>query len=266
MNKQIYITGGANGIGLQLAKDYVSQGADVALFDIQATAQAVAQLAARARPQQQISGHALDVTCSASVTAAFAEVAAKRPPDLLIHCAGIVSTTPFVDLPEQEFVRIITVNLLGTRHVAAAAIPLLKPGGQLVLMASMAGLIGCYGYSAYGASKHGVIGLAEVLRLELKSRGIDVAVVCPPEVETPMVQEERKHRSKATESMKLLAGTLSVEHACEQIRDGIAAREFLIIPGQRARWLWASNKLLPGVFTRWLSDRIVRQASGGTQP
>lgn len=259
--QQIYITGGASGIGLQLARDYVQQGADVAIFDIQPVATAVASLKAMAQPSQQVHGYALDVTSTASIATALSEASARRRPDIVIHCAGIVSAKPFEQMSEDEYVRVITVNLLGARHVAAAAIPLLGPQAQLVLVASMAGLVGCYGYSAYCASKHGVVGLAQVLRIELKARGIDISVVCPPEVDTPMVVEERKFRPKETEDMKLLAGTLSVQSASEQIRQGIAQRDFLIIPGHRAKLLWASNKLLPGVLTRWLSDVVVRQAS-----
>lgn len=266
MNKRIYITGGASGIGFQLAKNYVLQGADVTIFDIQAIENAEASLKMLAQPKQQIAGYSLDVTDTASIATAFEKAAATAPPDILIHCAGIALAKSFESTTEAEYTRVITVNLLGTRHVAAAAIPLLKEGGQLVLIASMAGLVGCYGYSAYCAAKHGVVGLAEVLRIELKSRGIDVSVVCPPEVDTPMVHEERKDRPKETEAMKLLAGTLNVEAACKYIMSGISQRKFKIIPGSRARMLWATNKLLPGSVTRWLSDTTVQRTTTRKKP
>jgi len=117
--------------------------------------------------------------------------------------------------------------------------------------------VGCYGYAAYCASKYGVVGLAEVLRIELAQKGIDVTVVCPPEVETPMVEAERLNRPKQTEALKLMAGTLPLDYAVRQIRKGIDARRFMVIPGWRARGLWFTNKLLPGFMTRRLADFLV---------
>jgi len=254
--KRVYITGGASGIGLQLARDYVRSGCAVTLFDIQPTVEAVAELSAipGAVP---VRAFALDVSDPASVREAFAEAVGEQGPDVVIHCAGICIAAPFDEIDDEAYTRLININLLGSRHVAAGVLRHLKSGSQLVFVASMAGLVGCYGYSAYCASKYGVVGLAEVLRIELAPKGIDVSVVCPPEVETPLVVEERKSRPKQTESLKLMAGTLTVEFAVEQIRRGIDQRRFLIIPGKRARSLWFTNKLLPGFLTRRLADFLV---------
>ncbi|MFO7527694.1 MAG: SDR family oxidoreductase [Marinobacter sp.] len=254
--RHIYITGGASGIGLQLARDYVRSGCAVTLFDIQSTENAVAELSAISGGGP-VRAFALDVGDSLSVREVFSEAAAEQGPDVVIHCAGICIAAPFDEIDDDAYTRLININLLGSRHVAAGALPHLTSGTQLVFVASMAGLVGCYGYSAYCASKYGVVGLAEVLRIELAPRGIDVSVVCPPEVETPLVVEERKNRPKQTESLKLMAGTLPVEFAVEQIRRGIDQRRFLIIPGKRARSLWFTNKLLPGFLTRRLADFLV---------
>jgi len=254
--KNIYITGGASGIGLQLARDYVRSGCAVTLFDIQSTEEAVAELSA-IPGAGSVRAFALDVSDPTSVRQIFAQAAAEQRPDVVIHCAGICIAAPFEEIDDVAYTRLININLLGSRHVAAGVLPHLKSGAQLVFVASMAGLVGCYGYSAYCASKYGVVGLAEVLRIELAPRGIDVSVVCPPEVETPLVVEERKSRPKQTESLKLMAGTLPVDFAVAQVRRGIDQRRFLIIPGKRARGLWFTNKLLPGFLTRRLADFLV---------
>lgn len=254
--KHIYITGGASGIGLQLARDYARSGCAVTLFDIQPTEDAVTELSA-IPGAGRVRAFALDVSDPASVREVFSEAAAEQGPDLVVHCAGICIAAPFDEISDDAYTWLININLLGSRHVAAGVLPHLEPGSQMVFVASMAGLVGCYGYSAYCASKYGVVGLAEVLRIELAPRGIDVSVVCPPEVETPMVVEERKSRPKQTESLKLMAGTLPVDHAVAQIRRGIDQRRFLIIPGKRARSLWFTNKLLPGFLTRRLADILV---------
>lgn len=258
MRKRIFITGGASGIGRELAQRYLSAGNDVTLFDRQ-NAQEVAQALQQpvtASQSQRIRAYIVDVSDARGVHNAFAHAAQSAPPDIVINCAGIASAKPFTDLSADEFIRVITVNLIGSRHVAAAALPYLRDGSQLVFISSMAGLVGCYGYAAYCAAKHGVVGLADVLRTELKAKGITVSVVCPPEVDTPMVHMERTYRPKATETMKLLAGSLTVEHACQQIQAGIQSRRFLIIPGKKARLLWALNKLSPRALTQFVTDTI----------
>ncbi len=254
--RRIFITGGASGIGLQLARDYARAGCAITLFDIQNTESAVAEVSA-VPGAGAVRAFTLDVTDPASVRAVIAEAAAEQAPDMVIHCAGICIAAPFEAIGDEAYTRLININLLGSRHVATGALPHLGAGAQLVFVASMAGLVGCYGYGAYCASKYGVVGLAEVLRIELAPRGIDVSVVCPPEVETPLVVAERKSRPKQTESLKLMAGTLPVDYAVEQIRSGIDRRRFLIIPGKRARLLWLTNKLLPGSLTRRLTDFLV---------
>lgn len=255
--QQVYITGGASGIGLQLAREYVRSGCSVTLFDIQPTEQAVAELSALGGGI--VRAFSMDVSKADSVRTAFDQAAAGQTPARVIHCAGICIAADFMDISDEAYERVININLIGSRNVAAAAVPHLSAGSHLVFVASMAGLVGCYGYSAYCASKYGVVGLAEVLRIELAGKGIDVSVVCPPEVETPMVEAERLSRPKQTETLKLMAGTLPVEYAVAQIREGIEKRRFMIIPGKRARSLWATNKLLPGFLTRRLADFMVNR-------
>ena len=254
--KQVYITGGASGIGLELARTYLRSGAAVTLFDIQPTESAVQALAAIAGPES-VRAFAMDVTKPGGVREAFASAAESSPPDLVIHCAGIAIAADFEAIDDDAYARVININLVGTRNVVAGVLPHMKAGSHLVMVASMAGLVGCYGYAAYCASKYGVVGLAGVLRIELASRGIDVSVVCPPEVETPMVEAERLNRPRQTEALKLMAGTLPLEVAVAQIRKGIDRRRFMIIPGWRARGLWFTNKLLPGTLTRKFADFLV---------
>ncbi len=258
MQKRIFITGAASGIGHELAKRYTQQGDIVVLFDRQNTEETEIELkkiSASLKPLSFI----IDVCDVDNVNEAFSRAAQFGLPDIVINCAGIALALPFSETSSEQFNRVISVNLIGSRNVAAAALPHLKPGSQLVFIASMAGLMGCYGYNAYCASKHGVVGLADVLRIELKSQGIDVSVVCPPEVETPMVVEERRYRPKATETMKLLAGQLTVDEACIGILKGIRFRKFLIIPGKRANILQLINKISPTFVSHFISDYITRK-------
>lgn len=261
MSKHIFIAGGASGIGKDLARRYLKAGHKVSLFDLQDGSQALSELEAVTKNKSQVSFYSLNILDTDAVNAAFAQAAQIQAPDIVINSAGICEAIAFEQHSSDAFKRIIDVNLYGSRNVSEAATKQLKRGGQLVLFASMAGLIPCYGYSAYASSKAAVISLAEILRLELKDKGVCVSVVCPPEVETPMVEEERKHRSDTTVKMKLMAGHLSLEDAGNKIYTGINAKKFMIRPGIRANILWLLTKLSPRIITHFITDLMMPKTS-----
>jgi 3-hydroxybutyrate dehydrogenase len=107
--------------------------------------------------------------------------------DVLVNNAGLELITPILEPDEtvdQAFVRIIEVNVMGTWHVSRAAVPLMGPGGSIVLTSSVWGKTGAAGFSAYVASKHANLGLMRTLAKELGPRGIRVNAVCPGWVRT----------------------------------------------------------------------------------
>lgn len=260
--EHIFITGGASGLGKELARSYLAQGASVSLFDIQDGAAATQELCASTGCNPEaIRFYELDVTNEQMVEQVFASAAAAHSPDTVVNCAGVTQAVAFVDDPAEAFNRIVTINLFGSRHVAAAAVKYLPDGGHLVLYGSMAAIVACYGYTAYSASKFGVRGLAEVLRVELKPRDIAVSLVCPPEVETPMVEKERINRPEITSAMKMVAGHLSVEDATRRIFAALPSRRFLIVVGAKARLLTLVTRLVPDFINHWVTDMIMRRLS-----
>jgi NAD(P)-dependent dehydrogenase (short-subunit alcohol dehydrogenase family) len=244
LTRTTLITGGGSGIGLRLAQLLVDRGEQVAVLDrVPGTAGAL-----------QIE---CDVTDGAAVQQAVERVRQELGPlRLVINSAGIQHAAPFHELTEEDFRRIVDVNLVGSRNVAAAAWPHVE---HLVLIASLAGLVANFGYAGYCASKYGVIGLAEVLRLEGKPRGITVSCVCPPEVETPMVERERLTQPPESKALKAFAGTMGIDTAAAQILAGIDRKQFLILPG-KARRTRLISRVLPHRAAHAVSDRIVRRA------
>jgi NAD(P)-dependent dehydrogenase (short-subunit alcohol dehydrogenase family) len=257
----VWITGGGSGIGLALGKRLAQLGAGVTLFDRTLRPAVLLEVGAAARSAVPCDGHVLDVTDPASIATAFAAAAHKGgSPDLVVNSAGIVSAVEFERISAAEFDRVLRVNLYGSFNVAKAALDYLGAGTRLALVASLAGVAGGYGYSAYATSKFGVVGLAEVLRVELRPRGIGVSVICPPEVQTPMVEQEKAVRPLATGRMKLFAGSLTVEEAVDGIVAGLAAEDFLIVPGARGKLTYYLAKLLPRSLAQKVADRMVDQA------
>ena len=257
--KTAVITGGGSGIGLRLAEMLVREGTSVGIIDRSDSAQAREILEALARQQvaTQVEFFQADVTDAAALERAVnAAAEGLGVPDVAINCAGIQVAKPFAELTAEEFERVININLCGSRNFAAAVLPRMQSGAQLALMASLAGLVPSHSYAAYNASKFGVIGLAGALRLEYIAKGIEVSVICPPEVDTPMVAEERKTLPAVAVKLKETAGTMELQPACDEIMKQLRARRVTIIPSFRARAVVWVARVFPGLM-RKLSERIV---------
>jgi len=122
--------------------------------------------------------------------------------DILVHCAGIRGPVgiPAHELTEKDWRMLIDVNLHGSFFVARAVARHMVSrgrGGKIVLISSMAGLKGAPGSSAYAASKHGVIGLAKSMALELAKNQINVNAICPGAVITNLRDETFSQMGKA---------------------------------------------------------------------
>lgn len=170
------VTGGAQGIGLAVARRLAQAGARCLLWDIDGglAAESAAALGHGAE------GLRLDVTDHAAVAEAAADAAGRHGRiDILVNSAGIAGpNAPVVDYPVDEFHRIVAVNLHGTFHVCRAVLPVMvaRGYGRVVNIASIAGKEGNPNAGAYSASKAGVIALTKTLGKE--HAGADIAVNC----------------------------------------------------------------------------------------
>ncbi|MBF7729092.1 SDR family NAD(P)-dependent oxidoreductase [Pseudomonas sp. N040] len=262
MWKTAVISGGGSGLGLRMAEECLSAGGKVALLDLAYGEAALARLtkAAGGNLEGRVWRYQVDMRQGEAVTRAAAEAfAALGRIDLALNSAGVQHVGEFENISEEQFRRVMEINVMGSRNFAAGVLPYLQEGAQLALIASLAGIVGTYGYSPYNASKFAVVGLAGALRLECAPKGICVSCVCPPEVETPMVEEERRMSPKATAKLKEFAGTLQVEPAVREILEQLLERRYMVIPGARARLTYRLAGWFPGLLRR-VSDGIVRKA------
>jgi 3-dehydrosphinganine reductase len=267
VGRTVFVTGGTSGLGLAAAAALAERGADIAVFSSGAAAsgpalQKIGQ--ARASANQHVAWFQLDVADRDQVLASFATAAAElASPDLVIHMAGVGGVAPMVDMPFSQFDRIIQVNLYGTRHVVEAALATMGPrrAGKIVLAGSLGGMVPIYGYTAYGASKFGVVGLAQCLRSELKPLGVDVACFCPGEVDTPGLAAERaSYVPAATTALKRIGGAMPLDRAAKALIRGIEADQFLIIPGVRAKLVHWALRLTPLPLWNLITDTLIGRA------
>ncbi len=257
--RTLFITGGMSGLGRALAAAYLRRGADVAIFDLAANADVLQELeACRQQSSGKIIAYQVSVTDFAALSDAVRQAAEViGDPELAINCAGMQRAAPFGQLSREDFELVVQVNLFGTRNFAAAVIPHMKARARLALVASMAGFAANYSYATYCASKFAVVGLGKVLRLELKPQGIDVSLICPPEVDTPMVVEEARTMHPVSRALKDLGGSLSVEEAIAGILAGLDAGRSVIIPGAKAKLTYFCNRYLPDFVMNFFVDTIV---------
>lgn len=188
-SKVAFVTGAASGIGRATVDELLEAGWKVALADRDAAA--VQKVADELGSKQQVMALGVDVTDEKAVAGAIAEVVrALGGLDGVVNSAGIAADVPALETPVDLFRRILDINVTGTFIVAQAAARVMQKhgGGAIVNLASIAGLRGSKGRSAYGTSKGAVCTLTQVLANDLARHSIRVNAVAPGPVDTPMVK------------------------------------------------------------------------------
>ena len=176
------VTGAAQGIGAAIVDTLVSAGAGIIAVDAR-------DIADRGPAVQSIR---CDVSDADAVSRLYGEVAGTgRQIDFAINAAGILSETPIIDMDVAEFDRTVAVNLRGTFLIAQGAARMMQAngGGRLILFASELAYLGRANFSAYCASKAGVVGMTRALAREL-APDILVNCIAPGPIDTPMLSLE----------------------------------------------------------------------------
>lgn len=187
--RAVFITGGTTGIGMELAKLYLSQGWKVGVCG-RDRQKFVENFTAH---QDNISFYGVDVSDRINLKAAIADFSKSIGLDLLIANAGIGYKFK-TKIPDFEYsYKMVNVNFLGVMYSFEAALEVMIPRGkgQLVAISSIAGYNGLPGVSAYSATKAAVTKYAESLHLDLRQFNIAVTTICPGFVETPLTSNNR---------------------------------------------------------------------------
>ncbi|AIY00012.1 short-chain dehydrogenase family protein [Arthrobacter sp. PAMC 25486] len=207
------VTGGANGIGREIARALAQAGAKVAIGDLDGeAARLTAEALTAAGLDGAVFGVELDVTSSSSFAGFLATAEARLGPvDVLVNNAGVMWVGPFDAEPEAAAERQITVNLLGViRGVKLAAPAMVARGsGHIITIASASSILTTPGEASYSAGKHGVLGYLKAVREELHRSPVQLSVIMPAVVDTALAAGTGTGAAKLLQPADIAAAVLA---------------------------------------------------------
>jgi len=155
----------------------------------------------------------------------------------------------------------IDIDYLGTVYAVKAVLPgmLRRASGAIVTISSVAGFLGSFGYTAYGAAKYAVRGFTDTLRAELKPRGIQVSVVFPPDTDTPQLAYENQFKPFETRELAGNLKAMSADDVAETILRGVVHGRYTIIPGFEGKFFYRLTGIV-GDLTYPIMDRMIADA------
>ncbi len=247
--KRIFITGGASGLGRALAERHARAGWKVCIGDLDAERCADALAAIRAHSPQS---HAL--ACDVTREDALQAAAAWRQRewggvDGGVNTAGVAQMGGIAETTLEDWQWAVDINLLGVVRGCKVFAPVLKAqgSGQLVNIASMAGLVHLPQASAYNATKAAVVALSETLQLELEPDNIRVSVVCPAFFRTDLARNMRAANPALEGMTKRLVerARIGADEIADRIFDGMQRGDPHILTHPEAKRFWRLKRVLP---------------------
>jgi 3-oxoacyl-[acyl-carrier protein] reductase len=218
--KCVVVTGGAQGIGFEIARQFLVAGAAVSIWDYSTEALAAAQAELGKSPEfkSRVFFQPVDVTKMAS-TAAAAQ-ALPLALDILVNNAGITRDKSFAKMTEEDWNSVINTNLTGLFNVTQSLLPKFSSDSQqkrIVNMASVVALYGNFGQTNYVATKAGVIGMTKTWAREFGKRGFTVNAIAPGFIATRMTNAMPKEALEAMVAkvpVARMGQTADIAHAC----------------------------------------------------
>ncbi len=247
--KRVFITGGASGLGQALAMHYAAQGWRVLIgdLDLERSADTLVKVQTMSAASEAVT---CDVTREADVQAAAGWLQQHwGGVDVVINNAGVAQMGGIDAASEADWQWIVDINLLGVVRGCRVFTPMLRAqgGGQLVNIASMAGLVHMPHASAYNATKAAVVALSETLQLELEADNIVVTVVCPAFFRTALAQNMRASDPKLEAMTRRLVerARIGPEDIARQVFEGVQRGDSHILTHPDARRSWWLKRILP---------------------
>lgn len=259
MQKVVFLTGGASGIGLALVKELqrFPLKALIVVDRDEANLKKV-ELLCKSSPYP-VKTFALDVTQENDVKNIVSQVHREFAGiDLLYNVAGIGNGGEIQDIPTKDFQKIMDVNFMGILHTVKAIYPsmIARKAGQIVNVTSVAGLVPLPGESAYVASKYAAVGFTECLQIEAVHYGVQVSMICPGVVQTPIYQTGEIIGFDKNEVLNLFPKGITAEKCAQKIIKATLSRKKVVLITLFAKFLSYNYRFFPGLMKVGLGSYI----------
>ncbi|MGQ0625219.1 MAG: SDR family NAD(P)-dependent oxidoreductase [Sporichthyaceae bacterium] len=259
--KRILVTGAASGLGRAIASAAVARGARVLLTDFDAAAGELARLELAERIREgggdthRVAFLALDVRSDADWAAARGWCEREWSGlDILVNNAGVAAGGPIADIAMDDWEWILDINLKGVVRGVRTFIPVFaaQGGGQVINIASLAGLLNAANMSSYNVTKAGVVSLSETMRAELAPLGIRTTVVCPSFFATNLADRMRTTDERIDKLARdLISGAalpgpkLTADDVARKVLTSASKNRFWCLPHPEGRLLWTLKRHTP---------------------
>lgn len=257
--KTAIICGGSKGIGFETARHFIRRGGSALLI-----ARSAAELASSSQEisaERQVEGQFVETAPCDTTEAQRLKpildgfVEERGVPDYLINMVG-GAYPQYVDQLEIDHYRdAMEKNYFGQLVPAHLMLPhfMRTTRGHIAFASSMMGYFGIVGYAGYAPAKFALVGLAEVLRHELKPYGIKISVLFPPDTDTPGFEIENRSKPPETAMLSEGAGLMSAAEVSRFFLDGLIEEKYFIMKGE-AGLAWRIHRFFPWLM-RWITDR-----------
>ena len=245
-DKVALVTGGASGMGRIIALRLAARGAKVAIFDVNE-----AGLKETAEQADGISAFRCDISSIEDVEAKVAEVASTLGPiDHLVHAAALMPSHQLINETHQSMERLFRINYFGTTYLVKSVLPAMmeRKSGRIIVFGSIAGHAMVPHMGAYCATKAAVNTYIEILQNEIRDSGVNVHLVCPPAVNTPLIDQSLQTDAAGSMKEAKKSGRLAdPEKIVDAIDKGVSKNRDIIYPGE-ARILMFLHTLFPKLW------------------
>jgi NAD(P)-dependent dehydrogenase (short-subunit alcohol dehydrogenase family) len=244
--KVALVTGGASGMGQIIARRLAAGGAVVAIFDV--NEQALEETAAG---EENLHAFRCDIGNLQDVTSRVEEVSSRLGPvDLLVHAAALMPSHKLQDETHENMERLFRINYFGTTYMVRSVLSSMmnRGSGRIIAFGSIAGTALVPNMGAYCATKAAVNAYIEVLQNEIRDSGVRAHLVCPPAVNTPLVDQTLATDSPGSIIEAKKSGRLAdPQKIVDAIEKGIRKDRDIIYPGE-AKLLYLWRALLPKLW------------------
>jgi NAD(P)-dependent dehydrogenase (short-subunit alcohol dehydrogenase family) len=243
--KVALVTGGASGMGRASALRLAGLGAKVAIVDLNEAA-----LAATAAESGNITPYRCDVSDLQQVREVVARIEQELGPvDRLTHCAAIMPGDSIRSMSAELTNKQMLINYCGTVNMVKTLMPLMEQrgGGQIIMFGSMAGSVLTYNLGSYSATKAAVNTFAEVLVRENPDSPVQFLLVCPPMVDTPLIEQAVEKGPAGIKESREKKRMRSPEYIVDAVEKALDRRQWIVQPGEAKFLMWL-RRYFPGVL------------------